>query len=302
MEVLADAREVRDHVDAVLAQVLRGTDAGEQQELRRSDRPARDDDLAGTRALDRALAHPLDSDAADALEEQPPRVGPGQQAQVRVLLDVAQVRRRRAVADPVLDRELHERDAVLRAAVVVRVERDPALLGGLRDRAVDRIRLEPPEDVHGTALDALEDGPHVRPGPALGAVVGPPVVVGRRAAHPDHRVQAARAAEDAAARPGQPAIGGMRLGHRLDRPVLLGEPELVHAARVVDGGVDVGPAGLEQQDAHVAAIDQPPRRDRTGRPGADHDHVRREVLHARSLWRRRRRVSGGWATPARAAR
>ena len=46
----ADAREVGDHVDAVLAQVGARTDAGEHQQLWAVDRAAAEQHLAGRRA------------------------------------------------------------------------------------------------------------------------------------------------------------------------------------------------------------------------------------------------------------
>ncbi len=52
VEVLADAREVGDDVDPEGAQVICGADAGEQEQLRRADRAAADDDLVGMHVLD----------------------------------------------------------------------------------------------------------------------------------------------------------------------------------------------------------------------------------------------------------
>ena len=71
VEVLADAGQVRDDVDAVRAQVIRRPDPREQQELRRPDRPSAHDDLAGVRALDAVAArdHSTPTHAA-AVEEQ----------------------------------------------------------------------------------------------------------------------------------------------------------------------------------------------------------------------------------------
>ena len=255
VQVLADAGQVRDDVDAERAQVIRRPDPREQEELRRPDRPAAHDDLLGLRALDAAVLRPLDADAARAVEQQAPRDRAGDQLEVRVGLDRTDVRRRGAVPDAVLDAVLHERHAVLRRAVVVGVQRDAALLRRLGDRHVDRVRLERREQAHGarpaglSPLDALVDRAYVLPRPAVGAEIRPRVEVLGRAAHPDHRVEAARAAEDPAARPGEPAAGRVHLRHGLVGPVDLGEPELVDPAGIVDRGVLVAPAGLEQEDA-----------------------------------------------------
>ena len=149
VQVLADAGQVRDDVDAERAQVIRRPDPREQEELRRPDRPAAHDDLPGVRALDAAVLRPLDADAPRAVEQQAPRDRAGDHLEVRVALDRTDVGRRGAVADAVLDAVLHERHAVLRRAVVVRVQRDAALLRRLGDRHVDRVRLERREQAHG---------------------------------------------------------------------------------------------------------------------------------------------------------
>ena len=49
-------------------------------------------------------------------------------------------------------------------------------------------------------------------------------------------------------------------------------------AGIVDRGVLVAPAGLEQQDAR-AAVDQPARDDRARRAGADDDDVDAAIAH-----------------------
>ena len=178
-----------------------------------------------------------------------------------------------------LDAELHVGDAVLRPGVVVRVERDTRLLRGGDDRLVDRVGVVAARDRHDAvargriaAFDALEHGPHVVPRPAVGAAVGPVVVVLARAAHPDHGVQTARAAEHAPARPAEPPIRRVALRHGLVRPVDLTQPQLMQAPGVVDGGVDVRAAGLEQEHPR-SAVDQPPRGRGARRAGADDDDV-----------------------------
>ena len=45
-----------------------GPDSGDHQQLRRSDRPARHDDLGGMLPLEQAVAHPFHSEAATALD------------------------------------------------------------------------------------------------------------------------------------------------------------------------------------------------------------------------------------------
>ena len=50
-------------------------------------------------------------------------------------------------------------------------------------------------------------------------------------------------------------------------------------AGVVDRGVFVLPTGLEQEDAARTAVDQAPRDDCAGRPGADDDDVGVALAH-----------------------
>jgi hypothetical protein len=284
VQVLADTGQICDHVDSQRAEMRCGPDAGEKQKLRRADRAPTHDDLRRVRRLDVLPLRPFHSGATRAVEQETPRGRPGDEFKLRSCLDRPEVRSRGAVADAVLDAVLHERDAVLRRTVVVAVQRDPALLCSLGDRRVDRIGLERREqaDRSGRArlapLDALVDRPDVIPGPSVGAEIGPRVEVLGRASHPDHRVQTARPAEHAAARPGEPAVVRVHLRHGLVRPILLGQPKLVEPAGIVDRRVLVAAAGLEQEDVG-AAVDETASDDATGGPGADDDGVRAANVH-----------------------
>ena len=71
VQVLADTREVGDDVDPDIAQVIGRPDPGEQQQLRRADRPPAHNDLFRVRAAGR----PLDADTTRAAEEEPLRLG-----------------------------------------------------------------------------------------------------------------------------------------------------------------------------------------------------------------------------------
>ena len=279
MQVLADPRQVGDDIDSVPGQLRGRPDAGQQQELRRADRPSSDDHLGGGGALAAAAARPLHADAARSRKQQPACLRPEEHTQVRVVGDVLEVGDCGRVPHTLLDAELHIGDAVLPPGVVVRVERDTRLLRGGDDRLVDRVGVVAARDRHDAvargrvaAFDALEHGPHVVPRPAVGAAVGPVVVVLACAAHPDHGVQTARAPEHAPARPAEPPIRRVALRHGLVRPVDLTQPQFVQAPGVVDGGVDVRAASLEQEHAR-AAVDQAPRGRGARRAGADDDDV-----------------------------
>jgi len=141
VQVLAHPRQVCDDVDPDRPQLVCRPDPREEEELRRADRPSAQDDLPGLHALDAAVLRPLHADAAGALDQHPARERAGDHLQVRVCLDRADVRGRGAVADAVCDAVLHERHPVLRGAVVVLVQGDPALLGRRHERRVDRVRL-----------------------------------------------------------------------------------------------------------------------------------------------------------------
>ncbi len=208
----------------------------------------------------------------------------GEHREVRRVEHRPQERGRRALAHAVLDRQLAVRDAVERLGVVVLVERDARLLRRADDRLQHGMRLVLRQHVRRPAgaverrraavevLGALEQRQHVVERPARVAEIRPRVVVAAMAAHVDHPVERARAAEHPAARPAQLAAGARRLRHRLVVPVLRALPELEDARRIVDRRVLVHRAGLEEQDAR-ARVDEPPRDDGSGRSGADNDYV-----------------------------
>ena len=240
VQVLADARQVRDDGDPKRAQVIGGADARQQEELRRPDCPAAHDDVPRACRLDAAVSRPLDPYAARALEQQAPRGRAREHLEVSLGFDRTEVRRRSTVANALLDAVLHERHAVLRSAVVVRVQRDAALFGCGCDRAVDRVRLERRQQAHRARpaglppFDPFIDRAHVVPRPAVGPEIRPGVEVGGCPPHPDHRVETARSAQHAAARPREPPVVRVHLRLRLVRPVDLREPELMHPAGVMD--------------------------------------------------------------------
>jgi hypothetical protein len=273
VEVAPDAGEVGHDVDAQRAQLVGRADARGEQQAGRADRAAGDDDLAvRVGGLGPAVALVLHADAAALADDEPPGDGVREDRQVRVVEHRSQVRARRAVARPVLDDVLHGADPELGLAVVVRVVGDARLDRGVDDRLVEGIGPDVLADLH-EGLDLREERRHVLPAPAVVAGVRPHVVVDRVAAHPDHAVQRAGAAEHAAPRPLQPALHGVDLRRRADGPVVVAVPQLVHASDVVDGRVGVGPARLQEQHAHVAAVDEPACHDGPCRPRSDHDHV-----------------------------
>ena len=83
LQVLADARDIGDHVDAEPPQLLGIADPGQLEELRRCDRPAREDHLAGPGLDSRAAVRVFDADRAVPLEQDPGDERAGLDAKVR---------------------------------------------------------------------------------------------------------------------------------------------------------------------------------------------------------------------------
>jgi hypothetical protein len=104
-------------------------------------------------------------------------------------------------------------------------------------------------------LHPPEIGQHVGIGPAVGAHLGPCVIVAGMAAHVDHAVDRRRPADHLAARAGHAAAAHVRLGLGLVAPVVAR-----HVHRVgqrgghLDEGAGIGAAMLD--DEH---LDDPPR-------------------------------------------
>ncbi len=176
-------------------------------------------------------------------------------------------------------------DAFLPGAVEIGVGRDAGLDGGGDHRVAQwrphRVRhversADPVEFV-GAALLVLrlfEKRQHVFPIPALAAALAPIVIVGGRAAHIDHAVDRAGAAEDLAARLVEGAAVELRLGLALEHPVDPGVGvRLGVAERDMDPRVAVRAAGFEQQHAIFSGFAEPRRHRAARRTGAGDDEV-----------------------------
>ncbi len=293
VQVLADAGQVDERLDAEASERGRGTDPREHQQLGRLDRPGTNDDLVpGPCPAQGAILCVFHADAARALEEEPDRPGGRQHGQVRRTEHGAQERLRNAVTAAVADVQLGVADPVGIGAVLVVVERDARLLRRRHRRSRDRMRLvagDHGEEPAGAVvrvgpavevLGALEDRQDVVVAPPVVAEGGPAVVVGPVAAHVDHPVQGARPAEHLPSRPVQlpPRAGSLR--HGAVPPVLLGVPQLEQARGIVDGRVLVEEPCLEQEHTR-AGVDQPAGDDGSRRAGADDDDVCCDVGLAR---------------------
>ena len=285
VQVRSHPRQIVDDRNPHLLQVLRGTDPGMQQELRRPDGAAGDDDLPlRAKRLDASPDGHLHARRAAFFNEDAKHAGAGADLQIAPAPVGGEVGGGRRRAPGVALGELVVAHPFLPGAVEVRVEGDPQRLRRLEPGFADgqgRNRLgdpeRPPFGVVGVekalvVLRALETGEHLPVGPALAALPCPPVVVGRVAAGIDLRVDGRSAAQhpglgiaqDAAVqmplRHGGPAPGGDAPGHP-------GE-----AGGHVDERMPVRSARLDQGDRDARVLREPSGHHASGRPGA-HDHV-----------------------------
>ena len=289
LQVLADAGQVRDHRDAERGELGGVADAGELQQLRGVERAAGQHDPACL-DLDPPPGPVLVADARDALAVEQQLRGEAARADLQVGPPLGRVQEGARHRQPpaAVDRALPGGEALRLRAVDVRGEREARLLRGLEERleqrvgdraALEQLRAVVAAHRAGLAdvagLQPLEVGEAVRVVPGRHALFGtPPVVVRRVAALEDHRVDAARAAEQLAPRMRDaPAVQeGLRLG--LVAPVVEAAPD-GHAERRghLDGEVPpvVRAARLQQQHAVGRVGAEPVRQDGSCRSGAD-DH------------------------------
>ena len=240
----------------------------QHQELRRAVHAAGHDHLVlGARLHETVGSAVLDADAAAVLDQQPRRVRRGGDRQVLALLCAGQVGPRARPAPRAVDRGLVVADAFLVGAVEVGIVGNARLDGGVVHRLGERrlpgmvgdlerpagaVELVAAADI---VLGLLEVGQHRIVVPALAAALAPFVVVGGVAAHVDHAVDRAGAAQHLAARLVHDAVVELGLRLRVEHPVHLRIVEgLVVAERNVDPGIGVARSGLEQQHAKAAVL------------------------------------------------
>ncbi len=233
LEVLADAGQIVDHLDAGPCEFVRRSDARQQQELRRVDGAGAEHDFGrGIGLLHLAQPQILDTDGAAVLDQQARRQYAGGQRQVRPVQDRAHEGARRAVSLAILDRELEQADAVLHRAVEVLVIGVAGRHGGIQIGALRGVDIDGIGD-HQLAARAVQRAvgkahigfggykgrQHAFPVPAGIAERLPAVVVGRQSTDVDHGVERSGASEHLATRPEQLAIAGTCLRHRVVAPV-----------------------------------------------------------------------------------
>ena len=295
VQVLPDAGQVAEHVDAALLQQGAGADARQLQDLRRADGAGGQDHLAPRRQP--LAGQQLDPGCARAgavrFDRDAPHLRVGPHGQVRPLPDRAQERLDAAPAPAAALVHLEVGVAEVVAPVELGDLRNPALLGGVPPGVEDLPAHAPLFDPHLAAgpvafvgavlvvLRALEHRQHVVPAPAAVAERRPVVVVALLPAHVDHRVDRGAAAEDPPAGVADAAAVQPGVGLGPVAPVGARVADGVEVAdRDVDPEVVVPPARLEQQHADAGVGGQPVGEHAPGRAGPDDDVV---VRHAAIL-------------------
>ncbi len=201
LQILADAGKVELHRYPEGAKLLGGTDAGEQQQLRRVDGAAGEHHFPrGPHLIQLAAAHIFNADGAVHLDQYPGRLRLGANGEIFALGDRMQIGRGRAAALAVFLRHLKQTAAELHCAVKIGIERNPGLLRRLEEDVTQRVGVRPLGDVERpvaavkfvvqalVALGFFEIRQHVRITPARIAELPPVIVVRRLAAHIDHGV------------------------------------------------------------------------------------------------------------------
>ena len=204
--------------------------------------------------------------------------------EVLALLGVLEIGARARPAAGVVDRGLIVADAFLGGAVEIGVFRytglDRGVVHGLGECRLPRmvLHLERPAGTVEVAaaarvvLRTLEVGQHRVVVPAFAAALAPFVVIGGVAAHVDHAVDRAGAAQHLAARLIHDAAVEFGLGFRIEHPVDLRIVEgLVIAERHVDPRIGVLGPRLEQQHAEAPVLAQATRDGAASRAGAGDD-------------------------------
>ena len=284
-QVPAHMRRVMDHVDAHIAQMRGRADPRQHHQLRRVDRAAAENDLPGAGDMRPALLHIFDPGRAAPLHHDARRHRARLDPQVLQAARAPQIRLRGRGAPPPGGRDLVGTRAFKRGAVIVGVGGDARLLGcldvGARQRVHRAVHIRHRQRPVAAAMRAgaarpflqpAKDGRDIVPAPARRGR-GPLGVVIRVPAHPDHRVDRGRSAQNLAARPVDGAPVQLRLGLGRVFPV---EPCVVEYLAIAQRDINprVPPAAARLQQQHrFSGARQPGGQRGPGRSRADDDMV-----------------------------
>ena len=286
LQVLPHARQRMGHGDAVALQLRLRADAGEHQQLRRAEGAAAQHRLAPRAHLPELAAVVVgDARGAPAVEQHARRHGLRDHLQVGPRQVGREKRLGGAATLAVALRHLVEEGALLLRAVVVRVGGEAVHLRSLLEHLVDGAVVARVGHVQRAALAvegvgellvvlaAPEQRQHLVVRPAGVAQRGPVVVVPAVAAHVEHGVDGAGAAQHLAARLVAAPPVQARLRHRLEGVVAPpGGHDGDHPGRGVDQHAAVGAARFQQADAGAGVFGQA-RSQRAARRARAGDHV-----------------------------
>ena len=289
LQVLADSGQIGDDVDVQRPQQPGRTDAGELQQLGRTERPAAQDHAPASHGARAAAPGALHPHGAVALEDDAVDVGAAFDGQVRPAEHGVQVCPRRRQPPPPVDVPVEGGEALLAEAVEVGGQFVAGLLHrreeGREERARGRAPLQHQRAVAAPVLigarqarlHALEVRQAVAVAPGLHALAGgPAVVVGRVAALEDHAVDGARPAQNLAAGVVDAATAHVRLGLGLELPVVeaIADGERQRRRHVdEDVPAPVAPPGLQDQHTVGGVRAQPVGQCAAGRAAPGDDEV-----------------------------
>ena len=297
LQIRADAGMIGNDGDAVLAQKLRGADAGELQNLRRVDRAGGEDHLARRMRDAHFAPDPIfDAFRTMTIEKNPRRQRAGFDLQIGMLPCLLQKAGRGRRAPAIAGGELEIAGAFLVRAVEIVVAREAGLHRRLDERFAERMRLAHIRDVERPAgavqivgavllvLRAPEVRQHILEAPAGIAELAPVIEVFALAAHIKKPVDRARSAEHLSARLDDAAVVQFRLRLGLVKPVhpRVGEQFSV-TERDVDPGVAVAPARFQQQHAIASGLREPMRQHAARATRPDDDVIETVPGHAVSI-------------------
>ena len=288
LQIVADAGRIEHDLDAVLLQQVRGSDAGELQQLRRIIRAAGNQDfLARPRRAQRGLPACI-RPPWRGVPSNRMRCASAEVSTCRLprLLRRTQIGERRTGAPAAPGRGLEKSGAFLGGAVEIGIGRNAGFGGGDDEGFRQRIGMPPVRHRQRAAgavifvgaallvLGLLEIGQHVVIAPAGIAALTPAIVILVLAAHIQQAVDRARTAEHFSARLKHLAAvqSGLRLGlvHPVDGFFL---EQFAVAERHVDPEIGVLRSGLQQQHGMLAVGAQAIGEHASGRAGADDDVV-----------------------------
>ena len=270
LQIGADPGAVGDDLDAHVTQMRRRADARQHQQFGRVEGRGCDNDLTVCAdCLDLAAALDFNTDGLAVFDDDPARQA-FDQLQVGALQRRPEIGIGRRPAPSPMDRLFHRPEAFLLLAVIVFGHLKPGLLSGLDEAFIERVFLIATADMQrafGAApallsamgmFHPLEIGQHIRIGPAVGAGLGPAVKIFRMAAHIDHAVDGGGAANDLAARRGEPTPAQMRFRFGFIPPVVDSHAHRIgQGSRHLDEGSGIGAAIFQHDDRVFSVLGQP---------------------------------------------